>query len=256
MLGGRAAAVPALALGRTASVPLEALIEALEQFNVRARLHIGRVVGERTAGKLSPDEIAKTIARETEYGAEFERKALERIREDWAKIDALPVEDQPEAYRALLDRERRYAGQRAEATAIRAIRAVERVSVKLESPVGALWVLGPAEQHTRDCVAMAGKVWPWDVLETDHPPLGPGCVCYLLPMSEGVVRGLIPADATPVPDARRKRELIKTLYGVHGGLPGIREDAEGIRDALVRTGLAGSEDEALDALGRWLRGRS
>lgn len=233
---------------------METLISALEEFYKRSRLHIGRVVGKQTAGKLQPNVIAETIARETEYGAEFERKALQRVREDWAKIDTLPVEEQPAAYRALLDRERRYAGQRAEATAIRAIRAVERVSVKLESPIGGLWVLGPAEQHTRDCVAMAGKVWPWEVLDTDHPPLGPGCVCYLLGVPEGVLKGLIQADVKPVADARRKRELIKTLYGVHGGLPGIREDAEGMRDALVRTGLAETPEEALEALGRWLKG--
>lgn len=251
-LGGATGAVPALAVARGATVPVETLLDALEEFSRRVRLHVGRTVGRATEGKLPAQEIADLIALETEYGEEFERKARERVRTAWAKIQGLPEGERLPAIRALLEQERRYAGQRAEASAVRGIRTVERVAVKRESPLGAYWKLGVAENHTRDCVAMAGKIWPWDVLDTDHPPLGPGCVCELVSIPVAVLRGLAPAGAKPIEDARRKREMIKTLYGVHGGLSGIRE-AEEIRKALVGTGLA-TEEEALQALGRWLKG--
>ncbi|HXJ65201.1 MAG TPA: 2'-5' RNA ligase family protein, partial [Actinomycetota bacterium] len=76
------------------------------------------------------------------------------------------------------------------------------------------WALSPnVMNHTPDCVALAGKFWPWPVIEAvGPPPRHHGCACSLYTLDEAVERDWMDTDQANVDvhDAlRRAKQLLK-----------------------------------------------
>jgi hypothetical protein len=144
------------------------------------------------AADLAADEAAREVA----FAANTRRRAQEGL------TRALKVEDPAKrklAIRGVLARERHYAVLRSEAVATRARALQNYTSVQAESPEGAVWMLNPlVRQHTADCLALAGRFWPWTVLADIRPPRHAGCRCYLLggpdARRRGLWNGLVPTD--------------------------------------------------------------
>lgn len=191
-MAATAPVVPALKLGQES---LEKVLEALRAFFVVARARQERWVLAQARGRLPQQDVLEVIAEESARQAEFERRVVERVRRDASKALLLPEEKRADALRALLRREQVYARQRAEAMAVRALSAVDRVVLRAESPQGAFWRLGVRQTHTPDCVAMAGRFWPWPVLDEFHPPVHAGCGCSLHGLRDALAAGWIkPGD--------------------------------------------------------------
>lgn len=148
----------------------------------------------------SPEEIAKLLGREQEREREFLRRQRVRIARDLPKalLEADPDRRQARV-RGLLGREKHYMRLREQAMAARAHSAVEMLDLQEASPQGAFWMLGgPVSQHTPGCVAMSNHFWPWSVLNhVIHPPVHPGCPCFLISLDEAVSRGFMRADQLP-----------------------------------------------------------
>jgi hypothetical protein len=160
------------------------------------------------------DDIAQAIAAERAMHEAFVEKMRTRVKRDMPS--ALGNEDAAErraAVQKIVEREERYAKQRIEALRERVAGLAEMKRVQAQSPEGALWLLSDGvKTHTLDCIAMAGKVWPWAVLKLWHPPLHHGCPCTLVPVKDALARGLITPDMVPTDDAdavKRARELIR-----------------------------------------------
>jgi hypothetical protein len=144
------------------------------------------------------DELAQ---QEMVREAEFQRKARARMAAELplALAEADPAVREARV-RELVEREKRFLRQRAEASASRVVAALEVDLLRELSPDGAYWQLSPlVREHTLDCIAMAGKFHPWAVLEHYHPQLHTGCQCRLLSKSEAVRARLMNPDDAPVP---------------------------------------------------------
>lgn len=245
---------------------VEAVKEALERFFPRFRLEqqawLGRRVADGGIPGATQDDILEALGMENELQGEFERRVRERVMRDVGPVLSIgrdesqlpkirakaglpagkPADLQRWALGKLFERERRYAGMRAVEMGRRLEKTVERVAVKRESRRGAFWVLGEAKEHTPECVALAGKFWAWEAIESVfRPPVGPGCKCGLKTEKAAVVQGLLMPGQSPHGKAAMERVRI-----VHGNHHGLRE----VREAIISTGLA-DEDVANAALMRW-----
>ena len=129
--------------------------------------------------------IREAVARELQYEIAFQRKALARVQDDLNAAAKLSDDKQQARINAILQREIHYSNLRQQAMITRATAYVQNAVVKQRSPQGATWMLGPAKNHTRGCVALAGKAWPWSVLDAIQPPLHTGCGCWLKPLGPG-----------------------------------------------------------------------
>lgn len=159
------------------------------------------------AGKVNAQDIAKLIADEDALGQVFAERAVKRTGTDLTKALAIPDPDKrSQAVQAILARERTYASMRSEAMAARAIAALDRVALRVESPQGAFWKLSAhVQEHTAGCLIMGGKFWPWAVLDRVHPPRHPGCPCKLKSYSSAVTDGdMQPGQVVNVADAVRR----------------------------------------------------
>lgn len=224
------AGVPALPLLATQA----AIVKALEEYLKALRWSNEDWVRRTVTPRLAQQDVFEVVADENARQLEFERKSRIRLARDLPRVYAIadPVERR-RALEKVLERERVFARFRAESMAVRAIAAVDRVVIREESPQGAFWRLGHAVQHTADCIAMAGKFWPWVVLDDFHPPTHPGCRCSLHSFAVAVEHGWMqPGDVQPLDVAMRRAAAAKAL---------LHEDElvswEGLRDAVVRTGL-------------------
>ena len=198
---GRATAV----LGAKAVAELtEELVSSMMRFTrgqagdaqAAVRQSLQRQYPERTA-----DELDALLREEMSREKVFQAKMADRLRRDLPT--ALSLED-PEKRRAklqaILDREARYVALREEAIHDRAQARAEMIAVKEASPLGAFWTLSPhVRNHTPDCVALAGKFWPWQVIEAvGPPPRHHGCACSLLTLDEAVERDLMDREQANV----------------------------------------------------------
>lgn len=251
--GGAVAATPALVPLAGLALTVETVERAFRLFFRRSRESQAAWLGRREIPGATQDDRLAALELENRLQAIFEGKVLDRVRLDIGSILApdVPAQEQRLRLVKLMEREKRYAQQRAREMGRRLEKSAERFAVRRESARGAFWTLGRAKEHTPECVAMAGSLWSWEVLDQFHPPVGPGCVCGLVTEAQAVLSGRLPPGAKPrsVADAER----IRALYGNHhgGGLPGILEVLE-LRGAIIGAGLAGPED-ADRALARWLR---
>lgn len=156
------------------------------------------------------DDVAEVARQEMVLEQEFAKNAADRLAS--AMPQALRIKDPDERQakiRQLLADEERYARQRAEAMVARAIAAVTRSQLRQVSPLGAFWKLGHAQKHTEACKFMAGKFWPWAVLDRVHPPRHYGCTSSLHSYGEAILEGWMrPSD---VPDTR---DAVRAASGV------------------------------------------
>lgn len=184
----------------------------------------------------TPDDIAQVLATEMQLEQEFARNAADRVA---SKLPAaLAITDpqlRAQAIQQILDDEKRFAQQRDEAMAARAYAAIARAKVRRVSPLGAFWQLGHAQNHTAGCLFMAGKFWPWAVLDRVHPPRHYGCTSSLISYGAALRGGLMtPGD---VPDTA-------AAVRAAAGVVMEADEAEAvlaevlIRDRLVEQGVS------------------
>lgn len=160
------------------------------------------------------EDLRALLAAEVEYGAEFRRKQLERLRVDVPA--ALRSLDPAGALRGLLRREARYIRLRQQAMVTRSLAAVERDALRELSPLGAFWAISPfVAEHTADCLALGNQFWPWEVLDEIHPPMHYGCACRLFGYTEALERSLMTPNqvSDPAVAVMRARDIAKT-YGL------------------------------------------
>ena len=124
-------------------------------------------------------DVAAALAEEVRRSTAFEAAVRARLARDLPK--AFAQENPRAAIAMLLARERRYARAHVEAAASRAAHSLERERIRRISPYGALWLLDPTIENCAQCILMAGKVWPWEVIDAEPPPLHHRCGCYLKP---------------------------------------------------------------------------
>lgn len=192
---GRAAGTlggAAVLSGAAAGAVVEAVDAALRRAFAKLRDRRAGYVRRHARG-VSNDDVDAVLREEGVRERAFETRALIRVRKDARVIADIPdARERTRRVDALLRREERYLRQRAAASAVRLQRAAERRALRRESPEGAFWELSPdVRSHTADCVAMAGRFWPWAILNRVYPPLHPGCPCALRSKREAVRRGLM-----------------------------------------------------------------
>lgn len=222
----------------TAGVVLAGIIAALVRFLSRLReQHRVWLTGELGRYSTSVDDIAGVVADEMRREGEFARASADRVAS--ALPQALRIADPVEreaAVRQILANEERYARQRAEAMAARAINALGRLQLRRDSPLGAYWKLGAASHHTAGCLFMAGKFWPWEVLSRVHPPRHYGCTSSLHGYGEAILSGWIsPSDVPDTRDAVRAASGVVMEQEEAGAL--LREFD--VRDRLLELGVDG-----------------
>jgi hypothetical protein len=190
---------PSKAAVRAATKTLLDGVDAL----FRARRHGFATYITTTAQHQMPgigaDRVSMLAAEEMRNEAEFQRKQRQRLAEELPQ--ALLIADpakRAEAVANILEREKRYIGQREQAAAQRLVAALEDDLLKAASPLGAYWKLSPlVREHCLRCLAMAGKFWPWEVLEAHRMPVHPNCQCSKLSLDEAVNQGLMTQDQIP-----------------------------------------------------------
>lgn len=241
------AAVGLLAAAKTAQEGVEKVLELLDGFFLiaRAREDAWALQTLRKVPGVTQQDVLDVIADENARRAEFERKVRERVSRDVTKVlgGEGTAAQKLQALRDVLAREQTFAEQRAVAMGERSLALADRIVLRRDSPQGAFWKLGVAEKHTPDCLAMQGKFWPWEVLNTFHPPTHVGCKCSLHGYQAAVGAGWMkPGQVMDVSVALRRAAAAKLLLG--------ETEVEDMREALVRTGLVGSGTEWDDAMRR------
>jgi len=142
---------------------------------------------------LEEGERLDVVGSELDAERAFAANARARLDRDLPKALSIADRTLREAeVQKVLDRERRYVEMREDAVAVRALGAAEAKLIESRSPEGAYWRLSPyAKEHTLDCLAMGGKVWPWSVLHVHRPPLHVGCECELWTIARAISEGLV-----------------------------------------------------------------
>jgi ADP-ribose pyrophosphatase YjhB (NUDIX family) len=190
------------------------LLEAIDRLFRRRRGQLVtyvRNVIEQEMPDAPASRVEELARQEVQRELEFQRKARARLAADLPR--ALGNADQrvrEAEVRQIMDREKRYLGQRESAAASRVVAALEHDLLKGLSPEGAYWQLSPlVREHTLGCLALGGKVWSWPVLDEVHPQLHAGCQCRLLGVQEAIDAGLMTRDELPDPsDAAARAQSI------------------------------------------------
>lgn len=187
--------------GTTAAI-IAAMLAVLARLRRRRRAAIREWL--LRAGLVQTDiELALTAedSREAVYRILAERRV--KLGTDLAMKTTDPS-TRAAAIESVMRREQRFAAQRAAASGERVLAAAELQELRRTSPQGAFWLLGPRRTHTPDCIAMAGRFWPWPVLNIVHPLLHTGCGCYLRSQGFAIANGLMTAADIPTDRAAQK----------------------------------------------------
>lgn len=221
-----ASTAPALAvvgagayLGRATDETVDAAVSALRRFWTKVRLRNEEWLRKTFEGNAPSGDIAQAVDDESAREYEFQTKAQVRFKDRMAKALGNPdPKKRAQAVKTAIANERRYAVMRQEEMARRNVAAVDRAALRRASPQGAFWKLDPTKKtHTAECVAMAGKVWPWQALDRWRfwPPLGGGCGCSLYAYKVAVAQGWVRPGRVPnVEDAIR---AVGRLTNLHEG---------------------------------------
>lgn len=142
------------------------------------------------ARQLQPD-MAQTvldgvITRELGYDITFQANQYDRVQTALPTVLAIqdPVARQA-AIQKLLDAERRYTVAHEQAVRDRVFAGLRNYHIQQVSPRGAVWHLGKAVNHTPICEFLAGRAWPWSLINRlNGPPLHHGCACFLTPVGD------------------------------------------------------------------------
>ena len=254
------AGVPVTAVG-AAALTTAAIIKLIEEafagFQVRRSDDIFDMILalsiERYPDRPEAERLV-IVDHEREREEEFQRRARERMRKALERAFKEPDQARREAAIArALEAEKRYAIAREEAVITRAISRQEQFMLRESSPAGAFWALSPyVRQHTPDCIAMAGRWWPWAVLDRVSPPMHHGCACSLWSLDEAKERGLLPDSFAP--PRRGDTESILLAKRLLKDYPDVRQQLD---EALEEAGYlheAGYREfqHPRDRLGRWL----
>jgi hypothetical protein len=220
----------ALGLAVAAAAPKPAIEKAVAATTATLRrIAALRIAREREAlarAGYSADEITKAVTEEIRLEAIYQRRAAERMRKALTLASrATDPSARQSAVESAARREQNYARQRAIASGARVFASVERTALEEQSPQGAYWKLGVAVEHTPDCLAMAGKLWPWSVLRKIHPLLHVGCKCTLLSYGEALALGLLGPGTilSPAEAERLAAPVIEYVRRHHG--EGLGEEA-------------------------------
>lgn len=243
--------VAAAGLATMAGIGATAIVASLMSFLTLLREANKRwLLGSLGRYSSVPADIAQVIADEMRFEEAFAQASSDRLAAGLpAALEIADPAQRAAAVRRLLDAEERYAQQRQEAMAARAIAAVTRAQLRRDSPLGAFWRLGRALDHTSGCVVMAGgdregagKFWPWAVIDRVHPPRHYGCTSTLHSFGEAIHEGWMrPGD---VPDTR---EAIRAASGVlmeEWEADALERELE-LRETLVEAGLVTWDELAL-----------
>lgn len=229
--------------GTVAQAGLATLLAALVAFLGLLREAHRRFLLRELGSYGHADDVARVIAGEMRREQAFADASVARVRAGLAR--ALEIADPGErrsAVRAVFEAEKRYAQQRSEAMAARAIAAMGRLQLRRDSPLGAFWKLGIAKDHTEGCKFMAGRFWPWEVLDRVYPPRHHGCTSSLHGFGEAVHSGWMTAgDVLDVPTAVRLASGVTMEPGMAESL--LAELA--VRGLLIEAGV---DREALAAI--------
>jgi hypothetical protein len=245
---------PPIALVRAA---VATLVDAMNQVFLERRstfLQYITTTAQRQMPAVAHDRVALLAAEEMRNEAEFQRKSRLRLERDLP--EALRIADPGERAKAvakLLEREKRFLVQREQAAAQRLVASLEAELLKQASPQGAYWQLSPLiRNHCLRCLAMAGKFWPWEVLEANRLPMHPHCGCSLLSLNEAIARKLMTANDVPDKDdaAKLARSLLDQAAQVEEGLS--EEQVHALTDRLHLHVAEASVREWL----RWGKGSS
>lgn len=193
-------------------------------------------------------DIAAALAEEERRETVFRKRVEQRVRASMALArKAGDASQRAAVIESMLKRERRFSEQRSKASAERVLAAAELQDTKQRSPQGAFWALGFRKEHTPDCVAMAGKFWPWAVLDEVHPLLHVGCGCRLYTLGEALQKGLMSAgdimdDATALklaaPVIKHVREDKAAAHAKYGPMQEADDlDVGATEELLARVGL-------------------
>lgn len=209
-VGGVLAAQAMASAAATAAAGILGAFDALLAARAE-RLRTGfdvQLAADRPA--LPADDRARLVAEELERERAFAAKARARVARDLP--GALAIADRAareQAVRAIVDRERRYLTQREDAIAARLLGHVTAAAVRDVSPDGAFWKLNPALDNCARCASLAGKVWPWAVLDLLKPPIHPNCACSLFSVADARRLGwLTDADRGSFDDLVREPALL------------------------------------------------
>lgn len=189
------------------------------------------------------DVASELIGRELGYEQTFRGNQFDRIQSELQQALSLSDKDARDArVKQIFADEQRYTDLRETAMRDRVLSGLKHYSLEQRSPDGAFWELGEAKTHTVDCLAMAGKHWPWSVLHDFQPPLHPNCRCKLTATKDAIRRGLMtPDDVQDEADAyvaaSAVQRMVQEAYAerLGAGRPG------GVRLGTVRHGKAMSE---------------
>ena len=253
-VGGIIAGTPSAAAGaaglvagvraqaRLARQTVKAVMAMLSAIAIRRRQMIVNRIGT-----AYPDgDIGEALAEEDRREVVFRKRVEQRLRAGLRL--ALAAKDpsaRTAAIQNLLKREQRYAEQRSAASGERVLASAELQSLRHRSPRGALWVLGKRQRHTPDCIAMAGKFWPWVVLNEVHPLLHLGCGCHLYSFGDAVSKGLMTAAdvigddealrlaATVIQHIREEKAEARRKYGHLAEVEEAATEELLIREALL-----------------------
>lgn len=228
------------------------------------------------AGVAPGEDIKAVLKAEAEREAEFQRRSKARVEAGLRLAVAAPDPSaRAAAVEAVVRREQHYARMRAMASGERLFASVEREALRRVSPMGAFWELGPTAEHTPDCLAMAGKFWPWEILDQLPLPMHVGCKCRLRSYGEALAAGKLSSGAIPsIQDARRMAANVISWVEREKALENSAVAELLIREEIARRGAADLDvlaamplkaDEALeevleefdplqprDRLGRWV----
>ena len=220
---GVAVALPAVAAAGIVSAGAEGLAHAVKiALVLRVLRRLLRQRRTESASKLEIElrrrfpelddtVIRRIIEQELKYEEAFGRKAEKRVDADLQKAGQLDKDAQKKRIAEIIAREKHYTALREQAMWDRAIGHAENERVRLQSPLGAKWVLGAAKNHTAGCLALAGKNWPWAVLDTIPPPIHTGCKCSLQPLGP---TDTVPPDGEAMAAARRAMALEEAVRAV------------------------------------------
>ena len=220
---GVAAALPAVAAAGIVSVPAEIAAQAVKTAIVLRVLR--KLMTQRRTKNVSALEAAlrkqfpglddtvirRIVEQEIRYEDAFARKSDRRVQADLQKVGQLDKDAQRKRLAEIIDREKHYGTLREKAMWARAMGHAHNETVKQTSPLGATWVLGAAKNHTAGCLALAGRSWPWSVLDTIPPPLHTGCQCSLKPLGPN---DTVPPAGEAMAMARRAMALEEAVREV------------------------------------------
>jgi DNA-binding CsgD family transcriptional regulator len=135
------------------------------------------------------------LAREQRYALTYARRMQIRLRLGLREVRndmlARPA-DRDRRVRQVMELERVYLARHIAASGRRLRADREMWSLKLRGERGAVWLIDESlRTHTADCLAMAGKWWPWRVLDQINPGnRHAGCGCRLVGREIADARGI------------------------------------------------------------------